>query len=71
MARYHVSGDGKPRKCTAASPESCPCAQKDENSKVLNHFDSEAEASRYGEKIAADGVKSAGSLREAIGVGNE
>ena len=62
MARYHVSGDGKPRKCTAASPESCPCAQKDENGKVLNHFDSEAEADRYGEKIAADGAKNAGSL---------
>lgn len=62
MARYHVSGDGQPRKCTATSPESCPLAQKDENGKVLNHFDSEAEAGRYGEKIVADGVKSAGSL---------
>ena len=62
MARYHVSGDGRPRKCTATSPESCPLAQKDENGKVLNHFDSEAEAGRYGEKIVADGVKSAGSL---------
>ena len=62
MARYHVSGEGKPRKCTATSPESCPLAQKDEDGKVLNHFDSEAEAGRYGEKIVADGVKSAGSL---------
>lgn len=65
MARYHVSGDDKPRICTATSPESCPLAQKDEDGKVLNHFDSEAEADRYGEKIVADGVRSAGSLSKS------
>lgn len=63
MARYHVGEDGQPRICTASSPESCPRAQKDENGKIINHFDSEAEANRYGEKIVADGVKNAGGLK--------
>ena len=60
MARYHVSGDGKPRKCTATG--SCPLAQNDENGNIVNHFDSEAEAVSYAEKVAAEGRENKGSL---------
>lgn len=61
-ARYHVGKDGQPRKCTAQSPESCPVTEKDENGKVINHFDSESAADSYGEKISRK--TSSGRLRK-------
>ena len=64
MARYHVSKDGRPRKCTAQSPESCPRAEKDENGKVINHFDSESVANSYGEKISRR--SRSGALRKKV-----
>lgn len=53
---WHLNKRNEPAECRAASPESCPRAQRDETGKIINHFDSEAEAGRYGEKIVAEAL---------------